>query len=66
MSQDVYSEWDAAYLFGALSPKERNEYETHLGHCAQCRTELARSAVVAQHLADLDARDWQDADLGVR
>ena len=27
---DRYSEWDAAYVLGALSPDERAEYEQHL------------------------------------
>lgn len=66
MSHDVYADWDAAYLFEALSDQERKEYETHLGHCAQCRIGLAQAAAVAQQLEALDAHDWQDADLGVR
>ncbi|HEY4226575.1 MAG TPA: zf-HC2 domain-containing protein [Pseudolysinimonas sp.] len=43
MTEDhpLYSEWDAAYVLGALSPAERREYETHLEHCARCRAAVA-------------------------
>lgn len=36
-----YNEWDAAYVLGALSAAERDEFEAHLSQCAECRTAIA-------------------------
>ncbi|HWM33477.1 MAG TPA: zf-HC2 domain-containing protein [Pseudolysinimonas sp.] len=39
-----FTEWDAAYVLGALSPAERRDYEDHLDGCERCRaavTELS-------------------------
>ncbi|HZK59697.1 MAG TPA: zf-HC2 domain-containing protein [Cryobacterium sp.] len=38
---DAYSDWDAAYVVGALSPEERREFERHLGGCASCSRAVA-------------------------
>jgi len=35
---------DAAYLLGALSPAEREEYEQHLSTCAECAESVRRLA----------------------
>ncbi|MGO4103025.1 anti-sigma factor [Leifsonia sp. YAF41] len=43
---DQYTEWDAAYLLGALSPEERWEYERHLADCPTCSRSLAELAGV--------------------
>ncbi|GAA1589096.1 zf-HC2 domain-containing protein [Kribbella sancticallisti] len=43
---DPYREWDAAYLLGALSPKERRDYEEHLKTCPECSAEVASLAGV--------------------
>ncbi|HLT61319.1 MAG TPA: zf-HC2 domain-containing protein [Microlunatus sp.] len=36
MSHDRFASFDAAYVLGALSPRERQEYEHHLRECADC------------------------------
>lgn len=36
MPQDRFASYDAAYVLGALSPKERQEYEQHLRECPDC------------------------------
>lgn len=41
---DNYSEWDAAYVLGALTPEERRDYERHLGTCAACSRAVAELA----------------------
>lgn len=38
---DAYSDWDAAYVVGALSPEDRREFERHLGSCASCSRAVA-------------------------
>ena len=41
----------AAYVLGALSPREAAEYRQHLAVCTRCREELAALAPVADALA---------------
>jgi anti-sigma factor RsiW len=41
MTEDRYSDWDAAYVIGALSADERREYERHLAQCDACREQVA-------------------------
>lgn len=38
---DRYSDWDAAYVLGALDHHERLEYEEHLDGCARCAAAVA-------------------------
>ncbi|MFF0338310.1 anti-sigma factor family protein [Kribbella sp. NPDC004875] len=52
---DPYREWDAAYLLGALSTKDRREYEEHLHTCAECAAEVGSLAGVPGMLAALPA-----------
>ncbi|MGO4691926.1 anti-sigma factor family protein [Glaciibacter sp. 2TAF33] len=44
MMDDRYSDWDAAYVIGALSADERREYERHLAACDACRDQVAELA----------------------
>jgi hypothetical protein len=37
MKEDLYAEWDGAYVLGALDPGELVEYEAHLAECPACR-----------------------------
>ena len=41
MSSDRHAHWDAAYVLGALSAAERQEYEDHLTSCPSCRDAVA-------------------------
>jgi anti-sigma factor RsiW len=52
---DPYREWDAAYLLGALSTKDRRAYEEHLRTCDECSAEVASLAGVPGTLAALPA-----------
>ncbi|TFV99288.1 zf-HC2 domain-containing protein [Leifsonia flava] len=38
---DAYSDWDAAYVLGALSSRERLDYEDHLSTCPRCSAAVA-------------------------
>lgn len=44
MIEDRYSDWDAAYVLGALSVDERHQYERHLTECDACREQVAELA----------------------
>jgi len=50
-----YSDWDAAYVLGSLSPAERREFETHLESCERCRASVAELSGLPGLLARLDA-----------
>jgi Putative zinc-finger len=52
---DPYRDWDAAYLLGALSAKDRRAYEEHLQTCDECSAELASLGDVPDTLAALPA-----------
>jgi anti-sigma-K factor RskA len=41
---DRYTEWDAAYVLGALPPEERAEFEQHLAGCERCRAAVGELA----------------------
>jgi hypothetical protein len=43
-----------AYVLGALAPAEREEYESHLARCPECRHEVAQLAVLPGLLTRLD------------
>ncbi|MEU4193334.1 zf-HC2 domain-containing protein [Kribbella sp. NPDC026611] len=52
---DPYKDWDAAYLLGALSAKDRRAYEEHLRTCDECSAEVAALADVPATLGALPA-----------
>ncbi|MFD1537448.1 anti-sigma factor family protein [Nonomuraea guangzhouensis] len=54
-STDPYAEWDAAYVIGALSPRERLEYEEHLSGCAACSQAVASLAGIPGILSTVPA-----------
>ncbi|CAN5389864.1 zf-HC2 domain-containing protein [soil metagenome] len=54
---DRYSEWDASYVLGALSPVERREFETHLATCASCSAAVAELAGLPGLLAKVPVTD---------
>ncbi|WP_147916643.1 anti-sigma factor family protein [Ruania zhangjianzhongii] len=57
-AEDKYTDWDAAYVLGALSAQERREFERHLAGCGRCRkavTELAGMPAVLSELSSEQA-----------
>ncbi|MET0932831.1 MAG: zf-HC2 domain-containing protein [Mycetocola sp.] len=54
---DVYREWDAAYVLGALGPDERRAFERHLSECARCSAAVAELAGMPGILGLLSAAD---------
>lgn len=53
---DVYKDWDAAYVLGALSYEERKEYEAHLTQCSACSGTLALLAGIPGFLGKIDSQ----------
>ena len=41
---DRFSDWDGAYVVGALAPGDRRDYERHLNECAACSQAVAHLA----------------------
>jgi Putative zinc-finger len=60
---DEFTTYDAAYLVGALSPQERNEYERHLRQCPECSGAVSRLAGMPGLLSRL-SRAEAEAILG--
>lgn len=52
-SLDPYTQWDAAYVLGALSPADRHDFETHLTACPACAAAVAELAGMPGLLAGL-------------
>lgn len=46
MTDDEYTEWDAAYVLNALSVSERHQYEQHLPGCGSCRRAVSELAPI--------------------
>ena len=56
---DRYTEWDAAYVLGSLSPDERGEFEQHLAGCDRCRAAVGELAGIPGLLAQVPpAEAW--------
>lgn len=49
-----------AYLLGALDPRERFEFEAHLGECDTCRVELVRLAPLPGMLNQISLDDFSE------
>jgi hypothetical protein len=54
MTIDPYSEWDGAYVLGALSMDERREYERHFASCTTCAAAVAELAGIPGILTKID------------
>lgn len=52
-----YSDWDAAYVLGALSREERLEFERHLEGCELCQVAIRRLAPMPGLLGKLDPEE---------
>jgi hypothetical protein len=50
---DPYVEDDAAYVMGALSPQEREAFETHLAECPRCSQSVAELSSMTGLLAQV-------------
>jgi len=55
--EDVFREWDAAYVLGALSPSDRRLFEEHLASCAACRERVTELAGMPGVLRALTAQE---------
>jgi hypothetical protein len=51
---DRIGEWSAAYVLGALDPRDRAEFEHHLDSCDQCKADVASFAPIPGLLAKVD------------
>ena len=54
---DSYTQWDAAYVLGALSSAERREFEEHLSHCRACQAAVSELAGIPGLLAQVSPED---------
>lgn len=54
MTIDPFSDWDAAYVLGALSIDERREFERHFATCTHCATAVAELAGIPGILSKID------------
>ena len=54
MTIDPYSDWDGAYVLGALSMDERREYERHFASCRACAAAVADLAGIPGILTKID------------
>jgi hypothetical protein len=50
---DAYAQWDAAYVLGALSASQRQEFEEHLATCRTCSRAVAELAGMPGLLAQV-------------
>lgn len=58
--RDAFAEYDAAYVFGALSTDDRSAYEAHLSTCAECRAAVAALAGLPGLLAHVPVEQIAD------
>lgn len=56
-AHDEYGQWDAAYVLGALSPEQRQQFETHLAGCPACTDAVDELSAVRGALGALPAAD---------
>ena len=58
-NHEVYREWSAAYVLGALDGEERRLFEQHLEDCEPCRREVGAFAPIPGLLARVESADSQ-------
>ena len=50
-----FSQWDASYVLGSLTPEDHRAYEAHLEECERCRAAVAELlALQEEYIAWLD------------
>jgi len=59
---DIYREWAAAYVLGALDSVERSDYERHLRTCPLCQADVSEFSALPGLLAQLDPETDLDHD----
>ncbi|MGB8503974.1 anti-sigma factor family protein [Mycobacterium sp.] len=59
-----YALWDASYVLGSLSTRERHAYEAHLSSCASCREAVAELSGMPALLSRLDRDEVAAIDDG--
>lgn len=66
MSHDAFSQYDGAYVLGALSPADRQAFEDHLTGCDTCRRAVSEIAGLPGLLSRLgpDQLDPEGSDPG--
>lgn len=57
MTHERYADWDGAYVMGALSRADRQEFEAHLAECPTCRDAVADLGALPGLLGRLSAED---------
>ena len=57
LDHEKYADWDGAYVIGALTPAEREEYERHLAMCPDCTREVAELLPLPGLLGRVDEAD---------
>ena len=59
-----FSQWDASYVIGALTPGDRRTFEAHLEECERCRAAVAALASMPGLLsrARSEVETWDNAD----
>ena len=50
----IFREWPAAYVLGALDADERRDFESHLSECRECADEVASFAPIPGLLARIE------------
>lgn len=57
LDHERYADWDGAYVLGALTPAEREEFERHLAVCTECRRTVAELLPLPGLLRRVDEAD---------
>lgn len=57
----MFREWPAAYVLGALDAEERRDFESHLSECRECADEVASFAPIPGLLARVDTAEQPSA-----
>ena len=57
-----HAQWDAAYVLGSLSEKDRREFEAHLGECRACQDAVTELSGMPALLSLLDRDEVIDED----